>query len=159
MVITDGISQTVARGISTIPKHLLPFPSEFTFHVSNNVIDAVGQKIDAEMRSLPLQWHWRPGLASGIGFAMENVWSRQARRKRQKEKESQLQTDQKATTAAQVEKEEVRPEAAALGFKIQLKQDKELEKGPTVVVRWLKGTDSVLFESLCGMVKRKAEEK
>ncbi|KAL1964388.1 hypothetical protein VTN77DRAFT_6946 [Rasamsonia byssochlamydoides] len=148
---------SVARGITSFPKHLLPFPSEFTFHVSNNVIDAVGKKIDAEMRSLPLlQWHWRPGLASGIGFAMENVWSRQARRKRQKQKE-QEQADP-ATTAQKME-EEVNEEKAALGFKIQLKQDKAVEEGPTVVVRWLKGTDSVLFESFCGMLKRKVEEK
>lgn len=47
---------------------------------------------------------------------------------------------------------------AAFGFKVQLKQEKEaLEDGPTIVVRWLKGTDHVLFESFCGMLKRRSE--
>lgn len=138
---------------------MLPFPPEFTFQASKKRIDAVGQKIDAEMRSLPLlQWDWRPGLAaSGIGFAMENVWSRQARRKRQKE---QAQADPTAAAAAAQKMEvEVDEKKAALGFKIQLKQDRAVEEGPTVVVRWLKGTDSVLFESFCGMLKRKVEER
>jgi 23S rRNA (adenine1618-N6)-methyltransferase len=117
----------------------------------------VGQKIDTEMRSLPgLKWQWRPEQVSGTGFAMENVWSRQARRKRLKE----MQIDQNTQREEKKTEKEVRPEkTAALGFKIQLKQDKEIEEGPTVVVRWLKGTHSVLFESFCGMVKRKVEEK
>lgn len=46
---------------------------------------------------------------------------------------------------------------AALGFKIQLKMDPVEDKLVRVVVRWLKGTDSVLFESFCGMIKRKLE--
>lgn len=39
----------------------------------------------------------------------------------------------------------------ALGFKIQLR--KETEGGIQVMVRWLQGRDSVLFESFCGMLK------
>ena len=35
----------------------------------------------------------------------------------------------------------------ALGIKITVKEDE-------VHVRWLRGTDSVLFESFCGMLKR-----
>lgn len=46
---------------------------------------------------------------------------------------------------------------AALGFKVQVRQDGIEEKGVKVVVRWLKGTDSVLYESFCGMLKRKLE--
>ena len=45
----------------------------------------------------------------------------------------------------------------ALGFKIHL-QKKSEEAGLRVIVRWLKGHDSVLFESLCGMLKRKLED-
>ena len=39
----------------------------------------------------------------------------------------------------------------ALGFKIRLEG---YGKGANVMVRWLQGRDSVLFESFCGMVKR-----
>lgn len=46
---------------------------------------------------------------------------------------------------------------AALGFKVQLKLDGIEETRTKVVVRWLKGTDSVLFESFVGMLKRKLE--
>jgi len=46
----------------------------------------------------------------------------------------------------------------ALGFKIILAVVTEKEE-IKVSVRWLKGFDSVLFESLCGMLKRKLEEQ
>lgn len=55
------------------------------------------------------------------------------------------------------EKPEVDEDKAALGFKIQLKMDPVEDKLVRAVVRWLKGTDSVLFESFCGMIKRKLE--
>jgi len=46
----------------------------------------------------------------------------------------------------------------ALGFKIILMERRE-EKGVKVNIRWLKGFDAVLFESFCGMLKRKLEEE
>ena len=55
-------------------------------------------------------------------------------------------------------KDDVEEIEAALGVKIQLKQDKLLENGYVVSIRWLKGRDKVLFESFCGMLKRKLEE-
>jgi len=45
----------------------------------------------------------------------------------------------------------------ALGFKIVLLEVAE-DKAVKVNVRWLKGFDTVLFESFCGMLKRKLEE-
>jgi 23S rRNA (adenine1618-N6)-methyltransferase len=145
----------VARGISGFPKHLLPFPSEFTFQVSDLSVDAGAHKIDTEMRSLPIQWHWHGAATStGVGFATENVWSRQARRKRQK-----VQPD--AANAERSTGERANPDRAAMGVKIQLTRHNisESQNGLTVLVRWLRGRDSVLFESFCGMLKRKVEEK
>lgn len=55
------------------------------------------------------------------------------------------------------EKPEIDIEKAAFGFKIQLRIDPNEEGAVRVVVRWLKGADSVLFESFCGMIKRKLE--
>lgn len=140
----DDIEQNVARGIAGFPKHLLPFPSESTFELSNESIDSVGDRINEELSHLHLDWTWRKNLATGVGFAMENVWSRQARRKMQN-----------PTTSG--DKMEIDEQKAALGFKIQLKQNPLDEKCFRLTVRWLKGTDSVLFESFCGMLKRKVE--
>ncbi|GFF80408.1 putative methyltransferase-like protein C27D7.08c [Aspergillus udagawae] len=137
-------SMKVARGIPGFPKHLLPFPSEFLFEIADQSIDHISDKIDKELSSLRIHWTWRKNLATGVGFAMENVWSRQARRKLQ-------------ISAGAAEMMEIDESTAALGFKVQLKQDRLDEKRVRVVVRWLKGSDSVLFESFCGMLKRKME--
>lgn len=73
---------------------------------------------------------------------MENVWSRQARRK--------MQTTGTAQTP------DIDEHKAALGFKVYVKQE-GISRRVRVMIRWLKGTDSVLFESFCGMLKRKLE--
>lgn len=138
-------AMNVARGITSFPKHLLPFPSESTFLISNASIDDLCSKLDTELSALPIQWHWRKNLSTGIGFAKENVWSRQARRKIQNPE------------TAEKHKMEIDEGQAALGFKVQLKLDGIEETRTKVVMRWLKGTDSVLFESFVGMLKRKLE--
>lgn len=137
--------KNVARGITGFPKHLLPFPSESSFEIFDSSVDDVSSRLDEELSALAIQWHWRKSLGTGIGFAMGNVWSRQARRKMQ--------------TSGGADKAEIDKEKAALGFKVQLKQEgiDETQTRVGVVVRWLKGTDSVLFESFCGMLKRKLE--
>lgn len=43
----------------------------------------------------------------------------------------------------------------ALGFKVRVGIAKEAD-GSEVWVRWMKGRDTVLFESFCGMVRREA---
>lgn len=45
----------------------------------------------------------------------------------------------------------------ALGFKIYVHGKVDGEDVNMVTIRWIKGHDSVLFESFCGMVKRKLE--
>ncbi|KAL4876633.1 hypothetical protein BJY04DRAFT_222812 [Aspergillus karnatakaensis] len=133
----------VARGISSFPKHLLPFPSEYTFDLPDSSIDDIGKSLNTELSSLHIHWSWDPSIAAGVGFALENVWSRQYRRK------------MKMFEAGGPPKFDVKK--AALGFRVLLKMDPDEERTLRVVVRWLKGTDTVLFESLCGMIKRKVE--
>ncbi|KAL2867168.1 DUF890 domain protein [Aspergillus lucknowensis] len=134
---------SVARGISGFPKHLLPFPSEYTFELLNSSIDNVATIVDKELSSLHIHWTWRKNLAMGVGFAPENVWSRQYRRKI-RHSDTEVKPD-------------IDGSKAELGFKVQLRMDPIEEKTVRVIVRWLKGTDSVLFESFCGMIKRKLE--
>jgi 23S rRNA (adenine1618-N6)-methyltransferase len=54
------------------------------------------------------------------------------------------------------------PAQIALGVRVQIRLvrgQKPNEREVRVLVRWAQGTDTVLFESFCGMVKRKLESK
>lgn len=84
---------------------------------------------------------WKPSISTGVGFSEKDVWSRAARRHATKGKEKGV--DEEGDMA--------------LGFKIFVEKAIN-ELGVKVTIRWLKGNDSVLFESFCGMVKRKLEE-
>ncbi|KAL8996206.1 MAG: hypothetical protein Q9169_004228 [Polycauliona sp. 2 TL-2023] len=140
--------EDVARGVSnSIPKHLLPFPSQFKFEIPNASIDLVGSRICMLLENLDLQWQYRAQISTGVGFARANVWSRAARRQQQREAGSGGMLTKESD---QDDDEEV--EKAALGFKIQLAREGE---AIAVSIRWLQGADCVLFESFCGMVKRR----
>lgn len=120
----------------------MPFPSEFTFALPNTTLEDVSRRLNAQLEQLDLQWQYRSSLATGVGFAKANVWSRAARRQQQK--------GGAAVTDKPSESDEEEP---ALGFKIQLILGKETQE-TQVLIRWLRGHDSVLFESFCGMLKR-----
>lgn len=108
--------------------------------------ESIGQNIDAVVRSLDLQWQWRSNISTGVGFALSNAWSRQARRKKAQHHDQ--------VTVAGPENEGKIEEHAALGFKISVTR---VDGKNEVMVRWLKGTDAVVFESFCGMLKRKLQ--
>ncbi|KAI2794133.1 RNA N6-adenosine-methyltransferase METTL16 [Penicillium oxalicum] len=143
-------SMAVARNIPGFPKHLLPFPADFTFTLSANTnIDGAISRMNAEFASLPWHWTWHKDLSAGVGFAPENVWSRQARRKMKL-----LAGQAQSGTLLAV------PKVIALGVRVQLRllpgEDRE-SKEVQATIRWIQGTDSVIFESFCGMAKRKIE--
>jgi 23S rRNA (adenine1618-N6)-methyltransferase len=79
----------------------------------------------------------------GVGFADKAVWSRAARRQAKIEPGS---------IKSEVEEE------PSFGFKIHISETLGGVPGSEVTIRWLKGHDSVLFESFCGMIKRKVED-
>ena len=100
------------------------------------------------MKPLDIRWQYRPLITTGIGFAKANVWSRAARRSKQ----NKVDTKPKVQDEDSMDGDEG-AEEPALGFKITLGLNgnhSEVE----FLVRWLKGHDSVLFESFCGMLKR-----
>ena len=133
-----------ARGTSKLPKHLLPFPSESTFAVETS-IENCSQRLSDTLQAFELRWQYRPIMATGVGFAKGNVWSRAARRKQQ----------QSPTSSADrhlVMDEDDEDGGPALGFKVQLRKGNE--GGVEVMARWLQGRDIVLFESFCGMLQR-----
>jgi 23S rRNA (adenine1618-N6)-methyltransferase len=89
---------------------------------------------------------WRHNISTGLGFSKKAVWSRAARRQ---------QTKSQSYVDAMEEDDE---EDMALGFKIRVEGASGGQTGIMVVIKWIKGHDSVLFESFCGMAKRKLEE-
>jgi 23S rRNA (adenine1618-N6)-methyltransferase len=93
----------------------------------------LSQTINNVLNNLDLQWLWKPSLSTGVGRTNQDVWSRSARRK-----------------AAR--KEIMSEDITALVFKVQLVREHE---SVDVHIRWLQGRTSVLFESFCGMMKRK----
>ncbi|KAJ5721398.1 uncharacterized protein N7483_009332 [Penicillium malachiteum] len=144
-------SMTSARGIPGFPKHLLPFPADYTLTLSSTTYDAVMTAMNADLGSLPWYWNWDQSLSAGVGFASGNVWSRQARRKL---KIAGEQGSMASLTNI--------PPEVELGVRVQLKLTHvQGSSGNTVevLISWIRGTDSVLFESFCGMLKRKLESK
>lgn len=137
---------SVARGVPGFPKYLLPFPADYTFTLSSVSIDAACKTLTTEMDSLPLFWTWDQRSSSGVGFATENVWSRHARRKIKFSGQEGMKVDQI-------------PDQVALGVRIELKlvRGKDETNEVQALIRWIQGLNSVLFESFCGMVKRKME--
>ncbi|KFY57897.1 hypothetical protein V497_05154 [Pseudogymnoascus sp. VKM F-4516 (FW-969)] len=130
----------VARGAGGVAGADLPFPSEAV--VAKVAVDGeeVGRRVDEAVEELGGKWKWDGEMGVGVGFVARNKWSRAARRKRDN---------------AEEEGDEM-----AFGFRIYVREvpvDKESPAGTEVEVRWLKGDDSVLFESFCGMIKRKVE--
>ncbi|EPE28494.1 S-adenosyl-L-methionine-dependent methyltransferase [Glarea lozoyensis ATCC 20868] len=134
----------VARGVGSVTKALLPFPSEYCINFDNDTsVETISKHINDILSELPLNWMWKASISTGLGFCQKAVWSRAARRQAvQKDKDMNDDDD----------------DDAALGFKIYVEENVEDEAGIRVTIRWLKGRDSVLFESFCGMLKRKLDE-
>ncbi|KAI4265197.1 MAG: hypothetical protein L6R35_007170 [Caloplaca aegaea] len=145
-------AEEVARAVRAagVPRALLPFPARFAFEVAGVGVgvQGVADKVNGILEGMDLEWRYRPQVSAGVGFARENVWSRAARRQRLKYKDGGGGGDGNEKMDEEEEEEE-----PALGFKVQLLMLKE-GKGTEVVVRWLVGRESVLFESFCGMLKR-----
>jgi 23S rRNA (adenine1618-N6)-methyltransferase len=161
-----------ARAVSGgggIPKNLLPFPGEFVVEFEGER-ERVGGRVDAVLSELPLRWMWKPAICTGVGFAAGNVWSRAARRKlnRDTNRETSQQMGSQGRDEDVEGEEDDEEEEMVFGFKINVREvgrdgsqavEREVkERGVQVVIRWLKGFDSALFESFCGMMKRKLEE-
>lgn len=146
----------MSRGLSTLPKHLLPFPSHFYVELpKDSKLDQVRSKLESELSVLRYLVHSWVANESCVGFAREDVWSRKARRKFSKEQhtKSTNDNDDPAVVDAEEQWKKAPKDVAALGFRVDLRL--EADSSVSMVIRWLKGMDQVLFESFCGMIKRK----
>ena len=147
-----------ARGISTLSKNLLPYPCEFSFSIPSVSIDNVASRLNTTLQALDLYWQYRPVISTGIGFAEGNVWSRSARRSKLKRAIVASPLPQTKNSSNEGSNEEAEGDGEpALGFKVQIRQSKETDE-IEVAIRWLKGHQSVLYESFCGMLKRQISQ-
>ncbi len=173
-------SVEVARGVAVLEKKLLPFPSETELEVEigngARALEDLGNKLDEAMSELEdeedeegMQWQWKEQQMVGLGMSKKgDCWSRKARRKKQGKSKGrdEVMKDANAEDEGDDEQREKEPE---LVFKIGVRRkdtriavkapddDDGDAKGQIAIIhlRWLQGQDSVLFESLCGWLKRR----
>ncbi|CCD52822.1 similar to DUF890 domain protein [Botrytis cinerea T4] len=140
-------SAAVSRGCKSLQKSLLPFPAEQTITVGIHDKADIAARLHDMLSKLITLWSWEPATFVGTGFCEKAVWSRASRRHLNKT------NDEKSNVASKI-----LPGDMAFGFKISFGDPEEESPGTKVVIRWLKGHDSVLFESFCGMIKRKLQD-
>ncbi|KAI9668901.1 MAG: hypothetical protein M1817_005191 [Caeruleum heppii] len=148
-------------------------------------LESISTQLNNIFTSLPrTTWRYKAALLTGIGFVAENTWSRGARRKmdhtvQEKAKSKRNETMNEDNSDSDSSDPDIDPASATLGFKIQIQPPRhpspsgssltsQLDQHPPslprssssktephMTIRWLKGDDQVLFESFCGMVRRR----
>ena len=119
---------------------VLPPPTAHTIAAPLCSAEIAGQRVDAALKELEVRWQWRPAIATGVLEARENVWSRAARRKKK--------SGQSGVDGGEVQGNESEDEdAVGIAVKVVCRVE-------AVEVRWLRGMDQVLFQSICGSLKR-----
>lgn len=83
---------------------------------------------------------WKSAISTGVGFSDKAVWSRASRRHASESRGTGEDEDMD------------------FGFKVKVDKGELERTGVKVTIRWLKGHDTVIFESFCGMLKRKLED-
>lgn len=152
-------SMSVARGVgsSTLEKKYLPFPGEYKTFVSGcigGVLKETKERLDRVIGGMCIRWEWNDEKGNGVGFTRGDVWSRAARRRGGDGKiPLKANKEQKRRKIA----EDDPTSAMAFGFRLlvtEIEGNPGRENRTEVEVIWIKGDDSVLFESFCGMVNR-----
>ncbi|KAF2101529.1 hypothetical protein NA57DRAFT_33934 [Rhizodiscina lignyota] len=138
----------VARGES-LGKEFLPAATELTIPISAKNVDEIVEKLNKMMESLDLRWLWKVSLKAGLAIARENVWSRAARRKQQRQDADRGENAKHTKDGDDSDSDE--DEKVALAVKITAEKE-------AIQLRWLRGSDYVLFESFAGMLKRTVRE-
>lgn len=111
---------------------------------------AIGAAIHTTMTELELRWDWSSNTMIGTAFSKQNIWSRAARRKKRREDNMEIDSEQA---------NEIQGDGDTISYALvaRVKVLAHLHRR-RVEIRWLQGTDTVLFESFCAMLKRKVLE-
>ena len=130
-------------------KELLPFPTDYSFD-SEREMTALGTAVHTTMAALDLKWDWSSNTMIGTAFISKNVWSRAARRKKRNEDNMDIESELS---------EEVQGGGNTVSYAlvVRIKVMAHLHRRKAEI-RWLQGTDTVLFESFCAMLRRKVLE-
>lgn len=122
-------------------KQLLPFPTEYRVDLGREHNADSTHILNDLLRDLDVSWTWDETAASGLCRAKDNVWSRSARRKKRKLEVTGTSMDSSTSENAGTMTED------KLVVQVTVQE-------AAVVLDWMKGSDTVLFESFCGFVKR-----
>nr|POE94425.1 putative methyltransferase-like protein c27d7.08c [Quercus suber] len=108
-----------------------------------------GEKVNAMIGTLDVRWQWQTDGSVGVLETSQNVWSRSARRKRERNDSAAAQgrAGEENVGMGCAEDGELTRDDIALAVRITSKFEQ-------VDVRWLRGQDFVLFQSFCGYLKR-----
>lgn len=123
---------------------ILPWTTTQILPFNDLTRERCAEIVNSTIEALDVQWKWKVAIWTGLGRARENVWSRAARRKRQREAVDNDRAEDSSSTDVD--------EGVALAFKVTVEP-------AHVEVRWVQGRDNVLFESFCGMLKRTLREE
>ena len=120
---------------------VLPPPTAQTIALPLMTAEMAGSRIDTALKDLDVRWQWRPAIATGVMEAKGNTWGRAARRKKKFGREA----TEDGTSKEEGESEE--EDSIAIAVKVVCKKEE-------VEIRWLRGLDHIMFQSLCGFLKR-----
>jgi 23S rRNA (adenine1618-N6)-methyltransferase len=141
----------IAR-MEAIANEYLPFPTSYKIPLAaDQTLPVAKEAVNKNLGELDLRWEWDATTSTGVGVASQNVWKRAYRRQHEKKMKDQ------AGSGKRIDDELMRElgdtEEVAIAFRVHvLDVDAEIEESARVVVDWLRGSDKVLWESLCGAI-------
>ena len=124
---------------------VLPPPNAQTISLPVMMGEMAGGRVDAAFRDLDVRWQWRAAIGTGVMEAKGNTWGRAARRRKKFGREAAEDGNGKGADESEDEDEDEDP--VAIAVKVVCKKEE-------VEVRWLRGLDHIMFQSLCGFLKR-----
>jgi len=129
---------------------VLPQPTAQTIELPSRSVKWLGEKVNAALKGLEVRWEWRPLHAAGVMEAKGNVWGRAARRKKHFASKSGISSQKRSRVvegSGEYDSDDSEHEPpVALAIKITCREEE-------VEIRWLRGTDRILFESFYGMLR------
>ena len=123
---------------------VLPPPNAQTISLPLVTGKVAGGRVDAAFKDLEVRWQWRAAMGTGVMEARGNTWGRAARRKKKFAREAA--EDGNGKDEGESEDEDEDEDAVAIAVKVVCKKEE-------VEVRWLRGLDHIMFQSLCGFLK------
>lgn len=126
-----------------VPQSIRLLTTQDTIQADGLTAQALAALLEDILRPVDINWHWTDNRArsEGIARAHANTWSRAARRERER-------TD----TARSQSRHEIHSEGSPVMLVSIIVCDAHIE------INWLQGRDKIIFESFCGMIRRKVRE-